>query len=258
MGTGETKPSSNRKWENILIEGILKEAAQDNSDFEAAMLNISEEEFDEIIKEGAVADSSPINYCLDLSVSKCCNRISEENRTLEKVADELIIEKSDEAYSSRINHKFSREPELPIAYNKRNGFSFRSVFLWITGISAIAAVILFVFILRFNYIDGKLCDGAVYMSEAYVAPSEDGLNLYSASTDQIEKALPELERRCSVALEDDYTGQVFPENDMWNLAVAYLRLHKKDDAIRVLRVLESHTLGTPMGDHCKKLLEELD
>ena len=43
--------------DNLIIDGLIKEAEQDNADFEAAMRNMSDEEFEELIYEPVDAEA---------------------------------------------------------------------------------------------------------------------------------------------------------------------------------------------------------
>lgn len=218
--------------DNILIDGLIKEAEQDNADFEAAMRRISDEDFDEIVMEPAMADYE-------------CNGTSEEDyRT-------VAASKSMAAEPETIE-------EYPIHHKQSKFKIFRP---WITAIASAAAVIAIVLIPSLNSMNGKLCDSALYMSESYITASKGGLDLSTATNEEIKAGLPEMERRyeSSINVDGKFTtySEDFPDA-AWDLAVAYLKLHKKNDAVKVLRVLESQAHGTPMGKHCEELLKQLD
>lgn len=182
--------------DNILIDGIIKEAEQDNADFLAAMRKISDNAFDEI---------------LQVSV-----------------------------------------PDI-----QKRSTRFKVLRPWITAVASAAAIIIIVLVPSFNTMNDKLCDSAYYMSEAYITASKGGLDLSTATAEQIKENLPSLEARYEDSCRNGKFTEDFPDA-AWNLAVAYLKLHKKKDAINVLKALEVQTKGTPMGIHCEKLLQQLN
>lgn len=212
--------------DNILIDGLIKKAEQDNADFEAAMRGISNEAFDEIVLEPEMVEYK--------------NMRSGTAGTCYPVAASMTSESYDN--EEGITAKSSRTK------------IFRP---WIAAALSAAAIITIVLIPSINFMNGKLCDSAIYISEAYITASKGGLDLSTATEKQIKDALPSLEARYeNVSMSGIYT-QDFPEA-AWDLAVAYMKLHKKSDAVKVLKTLESQTKGTPMGMHCKKLLQQLN
>lgn len=222
--------------DNILIDGLIKEAEQDNADFEAAMRKISDESFDEIVMEPVEADCE----CLGGSDDDMVNPII--------AASEYAAEPSERA-AIRLN-RAQLSPQ-------KNASKFKLLRPWISSIASAAAIILIVLIPSINSMNNKLCDSALYASQAYISPSKGGLDLSTASTDDIKAELPDLVARYEASCKDGRYTEDFPDA-AWQLAVAYLKLHRKGDAVKVLKTLEAQTSGTPMGEHCKKLLEQLD
>ncbi|MCM1163923.1 MAG: hypothetical protein NC339_06730 [Muribaculaceae bacterium] len=55
----------------------------------------------------------------------------------------------------------------------------------------------------------------------------------------------------------EYTSEGIQEY-CWSLAVAYLKLLKKGDAIKVLENIVRHDEGSPLAHHCAMLLKQLD
>lgn len=221
--------------DNILIDGLIKEAEQDNADFEAAMRHISDEDFEEIVMEPAMSEYEGHGA------------VAADMDYRSVAAFETLA--AEPAYESI----------FPPVKQKKSKFKiFRP---WITAIASSAAVIAIVLIPSINAMNGKLCDSALYMSESYITASKGGLDLSTATNEEIKAALPEMEKRyeSSISVDGKFTtySEDFPEA-AWDLAVAYLKLHKKSDAVEVLKTLESQTKGTSMGNHCEALLKQLD
>ena len=198
--------------DNLIIDGLIKEAEQDNADFEAAMRKMSDEDFEELIYESAYADQ--------------CG------------ASEMA-------------------PARPRAAKKSKWQVFRP---WITSAVAAAAVVLIILIPSVNAMNDKLCDSVLYASSAYITPSKGGFDISSASIEQLKVELPKLEKRYGDCIIKEgrsthYTDDL--QEAGWDLTLAYLRLHKKGDAIKVLEVLSTHYKDTPFGVHCQKMLDQL-
>lgn len=123
------------------------------------------------------------------------------------------------------------------------------------------AVILIVLVPSINSMNGRLCESALYMSADYITAPMGSFDVSSASPEQIRAELPAMEQRYQEALNtvDKSTPQSEELSEAgWTLAVAYLRLHKKGDAVKVLKELRMREGDTPLGRHCARLLEQLD
>lgn len=184
-----------KNLDNLIIDGLIKEAEQDNADFEAAMRKLSDEEFDELINK-------------------------------------------------------------PI----RKKYSWKIFRPWVTSAVAAAAVVLIVLIPSINSMNGKLCDSVLYASESFLTPSKGGFDVTKASVEELKKELPNLESRYKECIKVDgkfthYTDDLREAG--WDLTIAYLKLHKKKDAVKVLKELSAQFSGTPFGDHCKKMIDQL-
>lgn len=220
---------------NIIIDGLIKEAEQDNADFEAAMRNISDEDFEEIIYEpeyeyeqcGAGEDSQTRQL-----------KFPQEQRCAASVAPELS----------------------PIAIDsatEESPWKVRKVFRpWIVSAISAAAVILVVLIPSINYMNGKLCDSALYASSAYVTASRGSLDVTNMTEEEVKTQLSELEKRYEDGLQANEADELREAG--WDLTMAYLKLHKKRDAIRVLNVLAERYKGSEFGTHCAEMLKQLD
>lgn len=218
-----------KNLDNLIIDGLIKEAEQDNADFEAAMKQMSEEEFEELIYEPAYAD---------------------EDEASEKVAASIA---ADMDFSKR-HWKLSQ----PIVAKKSKWQVFRP---WISSAVAAAAVVLIVLIPSVNSMNDKLCESALYASQSYMTPSKGGFDISSASVDEIKEQLPILVSRYEDCLTEIKRSRAHVSPDLqeagWDLTLAYLKLHKKGDAVKVLKVLSEHFSGTPFGDHCQKMIDQL-
>ena len=217
--------------DNLIIDGLIKEAEQDNADFEAAMRKMSDEEFEELIYESAYAYSY-------------LDRTSERAATIPD-GDMGFSEKRRVPYRSIVARTIKRQV-------------LRS---WITSVVAAAAVILVVLIPSINSMNNKLCDSALYASQAYMTTSKGGFDVSTASTDEIIEQLPVLMNRYKNCLEEIKRPRTHFSADLqeagWDLTLAYLKIHKKSDAEKVLKVLSTHFKGTAFGDHCQKMLDQL-
>lgn len=228
-----------KNLENIIIDGLIKEAEQDNADFAAAMRKMSEEEFEEMVYQPAYADSYD---------EESVNAPSLRDKYASIAADSEICEPT-------------ASENVPRQKSKRQKSKFKIFRPWITAAVSAAAVVLLILIPSFNAMNAKLCDSALYMSEAYITPAKGGFDISSASVDEVKAQLPYLKQRYeeSIVVDGKFTSYTEDFQDTgWTLAIAYLKLHKKADAVKVLKTLESQTKGTPFGDHCLEMLKQLD
>lgn len=219
-----------KNLDNLIIDGLIKEAEQDNADFEAAMRKMSDEEFKELIYEPAYAYIG-------------------EDRASEMAAASID---ADMDFSEK-----QQAPSMPLAAKKSKWQVFRP---WITSAVAAAAVVLIILIPSVNAMNGKLCDSALYASTAYITSSRSANEINGLSDDQLKAKLSELEKRYKDCIKEDgkftyYTDDL--KEAGWDLSLAYLKLHKKGDAVKVLKVLSAQFNGTPFGDHCQKMLDQL-
>ena len=215
--------------DNLIIDGLIKEAEQDNADFEAAMRNMSDEEFEELIYEPAYAEA-------------------EEDRASEMMAASVAAD---------MDYLEKRRRHQPLVAKKSKWQVLRP---WIASAMAAAAVVLIVLIPSVNAMNGKLCDSALYASNAYITSSRSASEINGLSDGQLKSKLPELEKRYKECVKVDgkltyYTDDL--KEAGWDLTLAYLRLHKKGDALKVLKVLSTQFEGTPFGDHCQKMINQL-
>lgn len=231
-----------KNLDNLIIDGLIKEAEQDNADFEAAMLNMSDEEFAGLLYEyEPVYEVAEKSSCAPLSVT----------------ADTICFRNNidPEIYEP---HEIDIEDSQPVVHYSR---SRRAVFRpWILSTVIAAVVILIVLIPSVNTMNGKLCDSALYASTAYITSSRGANEVNRLTTNQLKAKLPELEKRYDDCIKAD-RKLIFYTDDLqeagWALTVAYLKLHKKGDAVEVLKFLSKRYNGTPFGDHCQNLIRQL-
>lgn len=183
--------------EKVIIDGIIKEAQQDDLEFGVALKSISDEDFKAIIER----DRRP-QY---------------------------------------------KNPLARLWYLHRP---------WCVSAVAAVAAVLIILLPSINSMNAKLCEAALYASAEYTTTSRAGFDVMNVSLDELKEKLPELESRYYDCIKDDrIIGDI--KEPGWDLTVAYLRLHKKGKAIKVLKTLSSTYPDTPFGDHCKALLNQL-
>lgn len=236
-----------KNLENIIIDGLIKEAEQDNADFAAAMRKMSDEEFDSIVREPAFAHYADFS---DSSINGQCASMV--------MGDMLLTDSNDDRCLCLSKDEYEEKSEQKSETRKSSFKTFRP---WIAAAVSAAAVILIVLLPSINSMNAKLCDSVLYMSEDYISSPKGGFDISSASIKQIKAVLPDLEEQYQNTIEQDGKFVRYHagfQDAGWTLAIAYLRLHKKSDAIRVLETLESQTHDTPFGNHCAKMLEQLD
>lgn len=242
--------------DNLIIEGLIKEAEQDNADFEAAMRRMSNSDFEELIygskEEGRDAASIAASIVPE-PVYETSEHFSHASVCEDACMNSFILP-SAEAPEPKV------ECDAPqaIAAHVSRWDVFRP---WITSAFAAAAVILVVLIPSINHMNGKLCDSALYASQPYMTPSKGGLDITSATVDEIKELLPTLVNRYEACLIEIERSRAHFSPDLreagWDLTLAYLKLHKKGDAEKVLKVLSAQYNGTPFGNHCQKMLDQL-
>lgn len=236
----------------LIIDGLIKEAEQDDADFEAAMRRMSEEEFNELIHEPALAYEE--DACLmDCNIA-CSNKIDLSDAFESADAFEEVdpFEKAD---ASEPAEKFVYPPHIAAPKSKREKFR-----PWIAAALTAAAVILLVLIPSIIIMNNKLCDSALLASSSYITASESASQIIGLDEILLQRRLPDIEKRYEDCVRGN-SRNIYIIKDLreagWDLAVAYLKLHKKRDAVKVLKVLAEQYEGTPFGEHCQKMLDHL-
>ena len=135
----------------------------------------------------------------------------------------------------------------------------RKAAIWIISILVILGIGTAVTFISVNSANAEWCDRVLAMSADYMEPHRGGLDFNTASESQIKDELPKLEdayRACEIREGDfvRYEGNL--QRAGWDLALAYLKLHRKSDAERIIKVLASVYRGSAFGDHCVSILNE--
>lgn len=205
--------------DSMIVDGLIKEAEQDNADFEYAMSKISEEDFDEIVRVPEYADE---RVCADM-----CADTEEYHPAAASVPRQ----------------------EKPVILQPKKRFSIKP---WIYSISAAAAILLCVLVPAYNIMNNKLCDSAMMASSSYMTSTKGGFDVNTATNEQIKAELTNLETNYIQAADDEEKREAG-----WILTQAYLKLHKKGDAVRVLKQL-NEKFGNESDNTYQKLLDILD
>lgn len=284
-----TEKEFDKILETLIIDGLIKEEEQDNLDFAAVMSKMSDEEFADMVGIPTFADSA-IESCSDDDVDSDNEySVTESSETLRpsastfSMADESfeikcemseaspVIDCSRSLTNSMSEDAFdSDKNELSVSHSGKSLSS--RLYPWIAAAVSAAAVILIVLIPSLNYMNAKLCDSALYMSEDFIMryeldsgvnadPTEIRSEVYSTSIDQLKEELPVLEQEYQRALKNNRKTDIYNKDIQdtgWALAIAYLKLHKKNDAVKVLKTITEYCPDTPLGKHSTKLLKQLD
>ena len=256
-----------KNLDNLIINGLIKEAEQDNADFEVAMLHMSDEEFAKIVKE---TSNTELHFAMGLSncfIMEDCNVLSSTSMQASIDEDnEVVLNNIDgevEVTDKAVEHMaegFAGPAPLPLPAVKKKNL-WRSFRPWISAAITAAAVVLIVLIPSINTMNGKLCDAALYASAPYITANKGEFDVTSISIDELKTELPALEARYKECIKE-YGKFSYYTDDLqeagWDLTVAYLKLHKKRKAVEILKVLTEQYKDTTFGNHCKTILQQLD
>ncbi len=138
---------------------------------------------------------------------------------------------------------------------------FSKILPWLIATVATAAVLLAVLIPSYQAMNARLCESALYASAAYISSSKGDLDISSSSPEEIKRILPTLERNYNQCIQRGENTGTYSEDlreTGWILAVAYLKVHKKNEAVKVLQVLARQYADTEFGTHCEQLLKQLN
>lgn len=171
-----------------------------------------------------------------ISVKGICQEVEQANiefgyamKSLTEAQLQSIIGKSEKPRTVRLN-------------------AFRERVMWI---SSMAAVIMVAIAIGWNLYttsrhqrladDAHLCE-VIYSYEYRPIEGDRGdggeyVNLNSLTDDQVERLIPKM----TSAFETDETDSQAWHIDGTNLAMAYLKLHRRDDAVRVLKDMAAKT-----------------
>lgn len=265
--------------DNLIIKGLIREAEQDNADFETAMRNMSDEDFLALIYDGVENPiATPYNkiatsYNKEEAEPTYKDFVLAENQYASWSAPSLNKDEEDlcepEFSLSIAAEGFGdAESDMEVSAKRRNWKP------WIAAIVSAAALLLIILIPAYNSMDSRVCESALLASVTDMTPSRGGDDIVTMPKEEVKAILPELKKQYSASLkrdegirnienpedkEEDYY-QFFsdPQEAGMELVQAYLRLNKKEKAIEVLRQLSDKYKDSEFGDHCNKLLEILE
>lgn len=245
-----------KNLDNLIIDGLIKESEQDNADFEAAMRKMSDEEFDELIYDHAYEYEDDYDYSHTVTNSYS---IEPERELIHSYNKPKVFKNAQRcSFDDDFSGDFDDDSE---EFDEPKTSKWKVFRPWVISAVAAVAVILIVLIPSMDMMNARLCESALYASESYITPAKGGFDISNASVSEIKEELPNLELRYKECIHDDGKSVSYTDNLReagWNLAVAYLKLHKKRDAVRVLKVLAGQYGDTDFGRHCKTLSEQLD
>ena len=271
--------------DSLIIDGLIKESEQDNADFENAMRTMSDEAFYDIILGLNPVDELETNtassdLCFNADMSLCFNKIEtgdeeedgQEDENNKKVKASSCNEsrifkpqwKTQDA-ANDIRHTITSERELaPCAADAAPDFEeikhmslWRKVRPWIISAACAAAVITAVVIPVNNHINARLCDNALYVSEVYMTQKNFYIPTQGMPLDKVKSELPALEQYYNAYKEQNAASEEL-QRAGWELAMAYLRLHKRSDAAKVLTDLAEQFKDIDFGTQCATLVKMLE
>lgn len=250
-----------RYIDSLIIDSIIKESKQDNADFENAMRSMSDEAFYDII-----LGLNPV----DKVKSEEYELHDEPNSANDECCYSMIVPDGEESIvsenASNMHYRLGRRgpSNQPITHASEPDFAARDkkslwhrVRPWIISAVCAAAVITAVIIPVNKRINARLCDNALYISEAYMYQENLYIPTQQMPLDKVESELPALEQ-----YYESYRQQNVASVDLQRagceLATAYLRLHKRSDAVKVLTDLAEQFKGTDIGTQCATLVKILE
>lgn len=267
--------------DNLIIKGLIQEAEQDNAEFEAAMCNMSDEDFLALIYDHATETAPAFSTSLEKAEIDTYDDLVVSNNEL-ALADEAIPKLSEpkqtKASKSRIFNKDQRilaDAEcvdedfigVDTTHSKQRRLNWKP---WLAAIASTAAILVAVLIPGYYSMNARVCESALLASTSFGNPSR-AVVISSMSKEEIKEMLPELKMQYQSSLERTaeirqpeptdnesyYIDQKDPKKAGMDLVQAYLILKDKGKAIEVLGELSDRYENSDFGEHCKKLLEIL-
>lgn len=256
-----------KNLDNIIIDALIKEAEQENLEFAYAMRNIDEKQFLSIIENNGFTyfKGYKIDSFLDCLGLACAT----EEADLSKLEPENPVKQEDSAKT-----KVEDIKEVVIEDNnkgqvvvyercKETGSSiFRVVNFkkWLITAACAISIIILVTVQSFIYINAKLCDNALYISERYMSNVYDSQDIYKATNKQVKDILPILERNYEETFFIENGTLLCSDNfdeSAWRLAIAYIKLHKRNKALHVLEIIDVETKNIDVRSNCNELIKQL-
>lgn len=249
--------------DNLIINGLIQEAEQDNTEFEVAMRKMSDEDFLALIYDTVEDNTKPsLNFNKDIIYDK--EKHKDITAAVSCCASEGFADNSYEDWDERDAPQSSKSI---IRMPAQNGWK-----IWAAAIASVAAILLIVLVPAHMDMNSRLCESALVASATYMPPSRGGDDIVTMPKEEVKALLPELKMQYSASLkkeegvrymktpeEKEYYNLISnPEEAGMELIQAYLRLNKKEKAIEVLRQLSDKYKDSEFGEHCNKLLEILE
>lgn len=244
--------------DNLVIKGLMREAEQDNAEFEAAMKSMSDEDFLALIYDTVEEPTFAMEK----------ETIMDEMPQMAYAPSPINLEKAQRVSGHWDERDASAPQDLPKkSYGRQKGWK-----IWTAAIASVAAILLIVFVPAYRYMDSRLCDSALLASEAYMGNTR-GSAISSMSEDEIKSILPKLEKEYTASIQseeillnkkvndqnnnDYYLSHANSQEAGIELVQAYLKLNRKDKAIDTLRELADRSNDPKFKEYCQKLLEIL-
>ena len=245
--------------DNLIIKGLIQEAEQDNAELEAAMRNMSEEDFLALIYDAAEEPMAAASFSMDTA------SYEKDIAVPHRAARRVLLNDA----NSAIDEWDEWDNTVPLNKPKSATPGNKNWRIWAGAIAAIAAILLIVFIPAHMDMNSRICESALLASEAYMEPSR-GRDISSMTKEEVRDMLPELEMQYSASLKREEGMQNIetpegkekgyyhvisdPQEAGMELVHAYLRLNEKERAIEVLKQLCDKYGDSEFGEQCANLL----
>lgn len=254
--------------DNLIIDGLIKEAEQNNADFEAAMRQMSNEDFLALIYDNVSLPAFASYTCKSITRPVLRERNSEKivsNSPIQLPKGQILTETS-----PSIEECSGGRPTMESEQKRKNWKP------WVAAIASAAAILLIVLIPVYNNVNSRLCESALLASSTYVTPSRGGddVDIASMPKAKVESMIPKLQEQYTsllqevemavadepeeVVTEEYYVETSNPMEVGMQLVQAYLRTNQKAKAVELLRELSNRYENSEFGNHCMKLLEILE
>ena len=256
-----------RCLDNLIIKGLIQEAEQDNAEFEAAMRDMSDEDFLSLIYEtsevpthSGVLTEKNIVFAREDSAAMSSNIAFGMSGEFEDNSSDYW-----DFFDIPEKEHIPEKPEI-----RHKGWK-----IWAGAIASVAAILLLVFIPAHREMESRLCESALLVSESFIGPSR-GSDIPTMPKEEVKAILPKLEKQYSISIKqreqsmgivgeqtgdsDDieyYIQNMTSQEAGLDLVQAYLKLNQKDKAIEVLYELEANDENPEFRDYCRKMLEIL-
>ena len=234
--------------DNMITEGLIKEGEQDNADFEAALRNMSDEDFLAMIHEARPQPEEILHEDVRYSImaeESIHDTIHPPHPIELQKANRFDIDIWDETVSEPANSKTTQRKPWRI---------------WLTAAVSAAAVLALVLIPAYRSMNAKVCESALVACEAYMPSARGGIDPSASDISEIKEELPELEADYNSALNptgsQDYYAPNLAEAG-WDLATAYLRLGERSKAKKVLTELATRYSDNEFGAQCLRIADIL-